>query len=157
MKYFVPLSGRFGKSSECIYSKVNSCIAGCIALCVTWLNVLNIFLYIYCILCFLYVWSVCYWKRYSKNPPFWLWFCLFLLFNLSSIFQSYVLLPFLNFVVYNILFKGASHYNHENSLFNSISISWLESTFWDIDIATPVFLQLVHFFHHFTFNLSLLS
>ena len=80
-------------------------------------------LYIYCILCFLYVWSVCYWKRYSKNPPFWLWFCLFLLFILSSIFQSYVLLPFLNFDVY-IFIKGGSHYNLKNSLSNSISVQF---------------------------------
>ena len=36
----------------------------------------------------LYVWSVCYWKRYSKNPPFWLWFCIFLFFILSSLFQN---------------------------------------------------------------------
>ena len=121
-----------------MYSNVNSCGVGCIALCVTWLNVLTIFLYIYCILCFLYVWSECYWKRYSKNPPFWMWFCLFL-FILSSIFQSYVLLPFLNFDVY-IFVKGASHYNHENSLFNSICVEfssaqllsciWLFATPW---------------------------
>ena len=122
MKDFVPLCGRFGKRSECMYSNVNSCVVGCVALCVTWLNVLTIFLYIYCILCFLYVWSECYWKRYSKNPPFWLWFCLFL-FILSSIFQSYVLLPFLNFDVYMFI-KGAPHYDHENSLFNSISVQF---------------------------------
>ena len=33
----------------------------------------------------------------------------------------------------------------------------LKSTFWDIDLATPVLLQLVHFFHRFTFKHSLLS
>ena len=122
MKDFVPLCGRFGKRSGCIYSNVNSCVVGCIALCVTWLNVLTIFLYIYCILCFLYVWSECYWKRYSKNPPFWMWFCLFL-FILSSIFQSYVLLPLLNFDVCMFI-KGAPHYDHEDCLFNSISVQF---------------------------------
>ena len=81
-------------------------------------------LYIHWILlCFLYVWSACFWKRSGNNPPFSLWFCLFLLFTLSSMFQSYVLLPFLNFDVY-IFVKGASHYNHENSLFNSICVEF---------------------------------
>ena len=37
--------------------------------------------------------------------------------------SKYVLLPFLNFDVY-IFIKGASHYNLENSLFNSISVQF---------------------------------
>ena len=62
-----------------------------------------------------------------------------ILFILSSIFQSYVLLPFLNFDVY-IFIKGTPHYDHENSLFNSIRVQfssvqllscvWLFATPW---------------------------
>ena len=62
-------------------------------------------------------------EKDTVKVPHFVWFCLFLLFILSSIFQSYVLLPFLNFDVY-IFIKGASHYNLEKSLFNSISVQF---------------------------------
>ena len=42
-------------------------------------------------------------------------------FHSVKFISKYVLLPFLNFDVY-IFIKGASHYNHENSLFHSISV-----------------------------------
>ena len=157
MKDFVLLCGHFGKSSACMYSNVNSCGVGCVALCVTWLNVLTLLLYIYWILlCFLYVWSACYWKRSVNNPPFWLWFCLFLLFTLSSMFQSYVLLPWILLSKISLLRVHLIIIMKIPSLVQLMYLG-LKSTFWDIDIAIPVLLQVVHLFHHFTFNHSLLS
>ena len=44
-------------------------------------------------------------------------------FHSVNYISKYVLLPFLNFDVY-IFIEGASHYNHENSLFNSVSVQF---------------------------------
>ena len=157
MKDFVLLYGHFDKSSECMYSNVNSCRVGCVALCVTWLNVLTLLLCIYWILlCFLYVWSACYWKRSGNNPTFWLLFCLLLLFSVKYVWNL-CSVTFLEFCCQISLLRVHLIIIMKIPSLVQLMYLGLKSTFWDIDIAIPVLLQVVHLFHHFTFNHSLLS
>ena len=116
-----------------------------IALCVTLLNVLIILLYIYCILCFLYVWCACYWKRYGNNPHFYCDFVYFFFslcqvcFKVMFCYHSWILLSKISLLKVHLIIIMKIP-----SLIQFMCLG-LKSTFWDIDIATPVLLQLVHF------------